>query len=158
MAILILGKTPCKICGNLITDKTKSVSLPAFVFNECDDLIFFNDASFHENCFHSHHLSKGVEKRVKELMQEVLPENRICSVCQKQINNPDDYLFLGHLLGNSKDELAQFNYMKFHLSCLPKWTYAGNFRKQLENAMRDNRVKGIYYENILRQLELKNEI
>ena len=158
MAILLLGKTSCKICGNIITDKTKFVSLPAFVFNDCDALIYFNDSAFHETCFLNHNLSKKVIKRVEKLMQEILPKKRICSICQKQITNPDDYLFLGYITDNINDKLSEFNYIKLHLSCLPNWLYVNNFKELLERDMSNQKVKGSYYENILKQLNLNNTV
>lgn len=151
MAITILGNTICKICGKVIENDAKIISLPAFVFNDWDSLVYFNDSAFHETCFVNHKLSKEVVERVKKLTQEMLPINRICAVCKKQIIDPNDYLFLGYLT----DNLSKFNYMKLHLSCLPKWNDIDNFKNLLVEAITNKTVKGIFYENVLKQLSSK---
>lgn len=155
MAILILGKTVCKICGNIIDNNDKFVSLPAFVFNDCDPLFFFNDSAFHENCFWTHESSKNVTERVERLFKEISSKNRVCIVCKNQIIQPDDYLFLGFITDNTEDDISKYGYTKLHLSCLPKWKDLNNFKKLLAQSISDKAVEGSFYETILTQLNVE---
>lgn len=121
MAIVIEGKTPCLLCWRVIEAGQEIVGFPAFVTNELDPLLLFNDAAFHEECFIKHPLAEKVLKRVEELRRRTGPGNRFCVVCGKEITNPDDYFTMGYLVDDPHHPLYHYNYTQAHHSHLPKW-------------------------------------
>lgn len=54
MAIIIEGRSKCKICGNTMNSKENLIAFPRFVINENDPLYFFYGEVFHKECFFNH--------------------------------------------------------------------------------------------------------
>ena len=52
MAVIILGKTLCSLCGKPILAGEDTVGFPAFL-PPTHELASFSDGVFHETCFHS---------------------------------------------------------------------------------------------------------
>jgi hypothetical protein len=122
MAIILLGKTNCPLCGKLLEEGQEIVSFAPFVGNELDPLWSFSDAAFHSLCFHDHPLSVEATARYEEMRKKAGPGNRACVVCKAQIKDPDDYLGLGYLISDPQNPLHRYNYTHAHVSCLPKWS------------------------------------
>ncbi|AVP96820.1 hypothetical protein C7S18_06215 [Ahniella affigens] len=51
MAIVILGKTACSICGNLLVDGDDIVSTMHFVHDQAHPFWRFSDSGMHQRCF-----------------------------------------------------------------------------------------------------------
>ena len=51
MAIVILGKSKCPICGDVISSQDEIVSFPAFIHDSNHRLWAYNDAAMHQRCF-----------------------------------------------------------------------------------------------------------
>lgn len=64
MAIIILDKTKCEICGKLIKEGERVVGFPPFATDEKDFTFFFSDSGFHEDCFLKHPLKDEVLRRL----------------------------------------------------------------------------------------------
>lgn len=121
MAIVIRGKSKCSLCQKTIEENDRIVSFSNFVSNELDPLWLFNDAGFHETCFHSHPLAKKAIARAEEIREVVEAKGHNCDLCHQQIADPDDYISFGHLTENESDSLYPFNYYQFHRNCLRDW-------------------------------------
>lgn len=119
MAIVILGKTICGICKQVISEKDKYTSFSVFVNNEKDPLYFFNDAAFHTKCIKKHKLGNSALKRQDELWKLSDPQIRQCFVCKKNIDVPDEYFSFGFL--PSEEFYEMLPYRKCHRSCLKNW-------------------------------------
>lgn len=152
MAILVLGQTVCPICGMVIQDGQKSVSFPAFVGNRLDPLILFNDSAFHEACFRQHHLAETATMLLRQMEARTAPRNRRCVVCGNPINDPDDYVTLGHLVTDKGHALFIHNFAQFHLSCLAKWSERDSVRKLLADLRASGKWQGESLEWILNRL------
>jgi hypothetical protein len=152
MAILILGKTKCPICGAVMQDGQKTVSCPPFVGNELDPLYLFHDAAFHEECFRRHPLAETAGMLLREMQAKTAPRNRRCAVCEQPINDPDDYFSLGHLVTDKAHALFPFNYALFHRSCLPKWSQRAYVKDLLIDLQASGKWQGESLEWILDRL------
>ncbi|MHC4741189.1 MAG: hypothetical protein ACYS8Z_04730 [Planctomycetota bacterium] len=119
MAIVILGKTVCGICGRVIFEEDKCTSFSTFVNNEKDPLFFFNDAAFHTECIKKHELGSCAIKRQNELWKLADPQKRDCFICQKSIDDPDEYFSFGFLPSEEFYEMLPFR--KCHRGCLESW-------------------------------------
>ena len=51
MALIILGKTECSICGIVIEDRKEIVSTTHFITDQNDPLGRFSDSAMHKSCF-----------------------------------------------------------------------------------------------------------
>lgn len=142
MALLILGKTNCPICGTVMQDGQRTVGFPPFVGNELDPLYFFHDSAFHEECFRRHPLAETVTFFLREMQAKTAPKNRGCIVCMKPINDPDDYFTLGHLVSDTSHVLFPYNYAQFHYSCLPQWQQRVYVKNLLSGLQASGRWKG----------------
>ena len=120
MAIFISGMR-CTISGRLIDSAKNAVAFPAFVANEADRLYIFNDAVVHESVFRGHALTGAVKVRLESALQNALPTNRRCRICNQLVTDPNDYLALGHLVEAQSQPLYKFNYAHYHRSCLKTW-------------------------------------
>jgi hypothetical protein len=138
MAIVLLGKTNCALCGKLLEEGQEIVSFSPFVSNELDPLGPFSDTAFHSHCFHHHPLSVEATARYDEMRKRTGPGNRACVVCNAEIEDPDDYLGLGYLLSDPRNPLHRYNYTHAHVSCLPKWPEL----KHVYNLMQDLKQSG----------------
>lgn len=66
MAIVILGRTRCVVCGELVDERCPFRSFPAFVVNGNDSIYLFSDGVCHDDCFANHYLGKVVMERFEE--------------------------------------------------------------------------------------------
>lgn len=121
MAVFIVGKTRCPLCEQTIVEGQAIKSFPPFIPNELDPLWKFSDGVFHASCFQGDPLADKAEIRYQELRHRNGPGNRVCVVCSSEINDPCDYIALGHLTEDKKHLLFKFNYWQAHRSCLSKW-------------------------------------
>ena len=152
MALVINGKTTCKLCGNVLNNSSEIVMLPAFVYNELDWLAYFNDEAFHKECFYKHPQSDEVTKRVEELYAELSANPKVCIVCNKEIFNPDDYLFLGNITNTVNDDLIDYNYKTLHSTCLSVWNDVYRFYRLLNDSNHKGLIKGAFYKNLIAKI------
>ncbi|RKH06288.1 hypothetical protein D7V97_22730 [Corallococcus sp. CA053C] len=111
---MIQGSTLCSICGQVIEADAPAVGLPAFVWNEADVLLPFNDASMHRMCFEAHPLREQVEATIEELDRKTGPGRRKCAVCGSEVLDPDDYLMVPRLTADVASPAHRFNYTHLH--------------------------------------------
>lgn len=64
MALIILGKTVCKICNEVICEGQDIVAFHGLVYGVDDPLYFFYDRAFHRYCFLKHPLKDSVVERL----------------------------------------------------------------------------------------------
>ena len=155
MALLIFGKSVCSLCGRVIKQEESTCSFPPFVVNELDPCFVFSDGAFHETCVHEDEHEHGVEalRCVDEWASRVGPGKRKCVVCETEITDPDDYLFIERLLGRDSDPLRAFNYTHLHKSCLPRWESRSRFIELANAALASDSWKGPYLAHLIGEME-----
>ena len=131
MSILLLGKSTCPICGLTINEGDQYYSFPAFVMNIRDELLFFNDNSFHLDCLNRHELGEIAKKYADLFSERIKPENRICLNTGKHVTGPEDHIYIGYLTSNGEDYLNEFNFTRVCKSGLADW----GLRKPLVEAL-----------------------
>lgn len=151
MAILLLGKTVCSLCGQVIKADERRRSFPAFVANEEDPLFLFSDASFHEDCLRRDKRGRHAIERVEERAYNVGPGKRKCAVCGLEVTDPDNYIFIEHLSDHKSDPLREFNYTHLHKSCVGKWGRKAEFVRLVEAALAAGRWRGKYLAQLLEE-------
>lgn len=127
MAILFTNVTPCPICSRKLKEEEQVWLFPAFVPNAKDPLYPFNDAAFHLSCLKEHVLGNKALELADQFILKTRPENRICSVGGNGIQKPEDYLFIGLLTSNNKEELYACNFTTLDRNNLEKWTDRDRF-------------------------------
>jgi hypothetical protein len=142
MAIVIIDKTVCPICNQVIGDNQRVISFPPLVTNELDPLFLFHDAAIHEECFRRHPLANAATKHLQEMREKTAPVNRRCLVCTRLIVNPDDYFTLGHLVMAEDHALWPYNFAQFHRSCLPDWQDRTLVKNLLEELLSSGKWRG----------------
>ena len=65
MAIVILSKSICKICGKVLTSADEIILMPAYFGDPNDPFYFFHDERFHESCFLNHPLHQSVLESIE---------------------------------------------------------------------------------------------
>ena len=142
MALILVGKTKCPLCGNILEDKQETVSFSPFVSNELDPLWPFSDAALHSACFDHHPLWSEAIARHEEMRKKTAPGNRACVVCKAEIEDPDDYFGLGYFVSNPRDPLYHYNYTEAHESCLPNWSEVSHLYRLLRELKQSGQWKG----------------
>jgi len=153
MAIIIEGKTACPLCSNILEKGQEVVSFPAFVGNGLDPLWPFSDAAFHSDCFEQHPLSSEAIARYEEMREETAPGSRACVVCKAEIEDPDDYFGLGHLVSSPTHPLYRYNYTHAHTSCLPRWSEISRVQRMLQKLKESGHWKGRSLDDVLLRLQ-----
>lgn len=151
MAALILGKTPCGICGLTIGRQEKYVTFPPFVLNELDPLHRFSDGAFHERCFVTEPGSEDALHRLSDLRTATGPEHRRCAVCGEFITRPDDYISFGFL--SEDPAVSSLNYLQFHRTHLPRWEGLGAAHETLGQLEKSRAWRGTGLSWLVEQLE-----
>lgn len=153
MALIIVGKTKCSICGAVIEDGQPVSSFPHFIQNELDPLAVFNDGAFHLECFRNQPLAQKAEKLYDEMLRRLIPADRVCIVCNKPLDDPDDYFVIGHLVEDQSDPAYVYNYTQAHRSCLPVWRSLRDAFRTIKNLRSSPHWRGETLDRILLQLE-----
>ena len=142
MAILILNRTICPICGTTICSDQNAICFPAFVSNELDPLIGFSDTAFHKECILQHPLGHNAILMSDIMKHKSIPKNWQCDYCKQSITSPSDYFSFGYLTSNEADPLFAYNYVQLHQSCLAQWPKRLHVKQLLENLNDASRWKG----------------
>jgi hypothetical protein len=152
MALYVNGQ-PCMLCGRPMVEGQKHVLMPPFTANEADSLYRFSDAVMHLECLEREPLAETLRNRLEEFDRFRAPGNRSCTVCARQVTNPDDYLSLGFLTDSSANPLYRYNYAQFHKSCLPNWSELSTVIHSAREELSTGRWRGRGMEWILEQLQ-----
>jgi hypothetical protein len=139
MAIIILGKTVCLLCGEVIQAGDEIEAFPHIIFGELDPLRMFSDGGFHAACFHNHPLSEQMLTRREMYSRNSGKGNRMCWVCKLEIEHPDEFATVGFLTDDEEHPLFSFNYAKFHKHHIAKWEDLSAFISLIEES--DNVLK-----------------
>jgi len=131
MSILILGKTTCPLCGDVIERREDAVQFPAFLWDGNDPLAVFNDASLHRPCFDQDPRHREVLALVRELRERTGPGTRKCVVCGEEITDPDDYLMLPPMTRDPTHPLHSVRYTHLHKSHSASWSEVESIIKLL---------------------------
>jgi hypothetical protein len=152
MAILLIGKTECPICGMVIKEAQEVVCFPNFVANKFDPLWMFSDGAFHANCFYDHPLAEKALARYAKSQEHTGPGKRFCAICDKEIKDPDNYFAVGHLTEEPSDPLYRYNYLQAHASCLATWPERLRLLAEVERLLHSGRWGGDSLARILAEL------
>lgn len=115
---MILGITPCRICGKVMEEGDLLECFATFVHGKNPDLAFFSDTCFHKVCFQSHPQATTVSRIYQQYLDRKGYE---CYVCKSRISSPDELVPLGFLADEKNKNLHDLNYRVFHLSCFRDW-------------------------------------
>lgn len=118
MAVILLGKSICRLCNTVIDVEDDVVGFPPFSADPSDPYTIFSDAAFHEACFEKHPLAQGVTRRLSELTNGWKIGGPDCYVCKQQITQPDEHFGLYHLTDAPDHSLYPYNNIHMHRSCL----------------------------------------
>ncbi len=140
MALVVLGVTPCGLCGLPIQPNGNTTSFGPFVSNEADPLFLFHDRAFHTSCLSGHPLAPSALVRFEEYQRASGPGRRLCAVCGEQILDPDDYLAFGYL--GASEDVKWMNYLQFHKSDLFAWPELDRAHAALVDLSNKNTWKG----------------
>lgn len=105
MAIVVLGKTRCALCGRLLLDGEDVISFPPLFCNQRDPAWLLNDAGVHRSCLVEHGLADRALARLRDV-DEHRGRPKLCAVCSQPITDPDDYFSTGPL-GDGPDDPLQ---------------------------------------------------
>jgi hypothetical protein len=153
MALLIIDKSVCSLCGLVIKQGEATCSFPPFVMNELDPCFHFSDGAFHEACVRAHKHGADVLRRVDEWASRVGPGKRKCTVCKTEVTDPDDYLLIEHLSDREGDPLRTFNYTHLHKSCIPRWESRWHFLEPAWAVLVSGSWKGPYLARLIKEVE-----
>lgn len=121
MSILIKDLSRCPLCEKPLKENDLSLSFPAFVWEDSDPHIVFNDATIHMTCLENRLDRSQILEIREEALAASLPANRICAVCDEIVDDPDDYLMIPRLGSKDDDPIRQFRYTHLHRSHLNQW-------------------------------------
>src|SRR5581483_10543679 len=122
MAIVIKDQTRCAICGEVIKSSDEFTAFPPAFPNQADPLHIFHDAAVHDRCLDTHPFREAAVRRIDERRVNSGSGKRICRICGKEVQDPNDYVGLGHLTDDPGSPLKDYNYAHFHRSHFGKWS------------------------------------
>ncbi len=154
MALLLLNKTICGICGKVIKDNQKVYSFPPFIQNKKDPFFIFNDSSFHFECLQKHPLGQAAISFSEKFIFETRPKNRICKIDNNLINDYKNYIFIDLLSSNKEDDIYKFNFTTINKKNLDKWKDRNQFLETAEKMIRENKWEDVssfkYLEHLIK--------
>lgn len=68
MALILLGKTECAICGEVLKDGDLLVATSAFLVDQDDPLWRFSDAAMHQICFLEWDQRRGFVEKYNQIV------------------------------------------------------------------------------------------
>lgn len=131
MAIVIIGKSTCKICGLVIKASDAYTGFPILVISERDYISSFNDAVVHNTC-----LAKDEHRiALQEAMSRIdkARKNRVCWVCGEELTTPNDYRF-GIFSTDKLSPLFVYNLCQFHSDHFRDWEQLSQLLEHLKYA------------------------
>jgi hypothetical protein len=158
VAILLRGKTRCRICSNVIEERDDVVLFPPFVLNEKNPLHELSDTACHSACVKEHPLGRIMLAAADEFLTHTGPGKRSCVVCGNEIRDPSDYLFIGYLADPSTDKLGMFNYSHLHKSHIRDWKQAQVFLSLAREAITAGEWSGEALLEIIREIAAREKI
>jgi len=142
MALVLIGKTCCLVCGQPIMDLADVGVFPSFIENERDPLFIFNDSVSHRRCLASHPLAGRVADRFREFEAAKAVWPPVCCVCQKTIAKPDDFFATGRITGNARHNLYPYNYSYMHKHCICSWAVSADVLRFMQTERDSGRSRG----------------
>ena len=156
MAIVILGRSRCVLCGRLLLEGEDLVSFPPLFYNQRDPAWVLNDAGVHRSCLVEHGLADRALTKLREVEEHRrLP--KVCVVCGHSISSPDDYFSTGPLGDGPDDPLQAISWIQAHLSHLPGWERTPELIEVLEETSRSAEWEGDVLERLLARLRSVEE-
>ncbi len=153
MAILLVGKTNCPICGKVIEKMEEVIGFPHIIVNEKDPLYALSDSSCHVACVNADPLGREMLAAADEYFESAGPGKRACVVCGNQVLNPDDYFLILHLGNPPTSQLAKFNYTHLHRSHIHDWKQADEFLVLARTAVDAGQWGGNVLARIISEIE-----
>jgi hypothetical protein len=153
MAILLIGKTTCPICGKVIEEGDEAVLFPHIILNELDPLYALSDGACHSACVSADPLGRAMLAAAEEYYKKAGPGKRACVVCGNQVLDPDDYLLIGYLGDSSTEPLGRFNYTHLHKSRIRDWKQADEFLGLARAAVSSGQWQGSALPRVIREIE-----
>lgn len=141
MAVFIHG-VPCALCGNPVDTAEDAVAFAPFVGNRADPLFIFSDAVVHPECLERHPLGARAREMHMETIASNCPQKRICLVCGRTIDDPDDYFGTGMLSSDPVDPLTEFNNVHLHVSHAASWPRLPELRRIIQERERTGAWQG----------------
>lgn len=153
MALVILGESTCPLCLKVMENGNEIIGFPAFVINDNDPLLGFNDSTFHRSCFALHPLASAVLERMAFRSSKIGPGNRVCEVCWNIIETPGEYFALGHLVDDESNPMSRLNYLQAHRQCLKTWDETSSIRKMLVDLRESEMWSGDGLDSAIEELD-----
>jgi hypothetical protein len=142
MALVLLGKSICTICDEVLDAGQEIDGFAAFQVNKLDSLGRFSDAAFHHECLVHHPSYEMLQKRMVFRDSKIGPGNRKCAVCSEQMETHMDYFALGYLVEELKSPAYDLNYFQAHRSCLSNWSELETLRQRLSTLVSSDEWQG----------------
>ncbi len=135
MAIIIRGKTVCKLCGNVIQEDQNVLSYPEFTYSDIDPLAVFSGGVFHQDCVIQHELKEKLFERFKKIEEGYF--SKICVISNEKLNlsnvhHPDNHIYLGHLVDDKSSPLFRYNYCHINKRYFEFWDEKSDFLNYLK--------------------------
>lgn len=121
MGMVVINKTICPICGDMIREQDETYSFPSFVVNIKDRLYFFNDNTFHKRCLQKNKTSHYAIDYSEAFLEKIRPSNRKCIIGGNLITDQNSHIFIDLLTSNRSDFLHQFNFAHIDKKNLAGW-------------------------------------
>ncbi len=121
MALILVGKSTCFLCDNVITEDTPYRGFPHFVPNRNDELFVFSDSPVHIDCVNVAPNGEKANRYANEFVKFTRPENRKCVVTGELITKYEDHVIIGYLTSDETSPLHQFNFTHIHRNNLAQW-------------------------------------
>lgn len=136
--IVIRGKTECNFCSRVINKEDDVIMIPMIFENKKDDL-FFEEIVMHKTCFKKYPNNEVI----LQIYNELIHNNKICSICNKKIINPDNYYKHNILTSDKSNLLFKYNNTEYHKDCYFNSQTREIVLKKIEEMKKENQWESV---------------
>ena len=155
MALVVRGRSKCRLCEEVLHDNDEIVAFSAFMVNELDPIHGFSDSAVHKQCFEEDPRRDRVSQCWADWLESVSPGNRICSICTERVTVEPDHLYVSRFTLNGEEPGASYESRHYHINCLKEWDDIGLFLHAIQEYACSSQWKGDYLVRLLQHLRTK---
>lgn len=131
MALIFYGKSTCPLCSKVLQQGDDVTGFAAFIPNTADPLYVFNDAGLHTACVKADKRGQLALEYMREYTSGGRPNERLCVVSGKPVNNPEDFIFIPLLTSDTGEPLFNYRFITINRRYLSEWKQREEFLLEL---------------------------
>ena len=150
MGVVILGRTRCPLCGQVLEPGQDVIGFPPLFDNRREAISVLSDAAVHRPCLLR---SPFAERALTVLADERDHRGRPwrCAICGLDIVRSEDFFGLGPE-AQYGEPLARYDWFQAHRACLRTWSGTADLLAALEQVSKSDGWEGTSLDRLIAQI------